>query len=185
MWKLGKVHKIGELIAAIAVVVSLLFVGIELQQNNRIQRQTATRNLVRDWTEAISAYKNPELACLSVRLLNDPTNLTQQEATQIEAVYWHIYKVYEQIHYQYEEGMIDESVWGGFSNNIRIEASYESYRVWWLSYQRTFSPRFRKFMSDTLAATPIDATPYYLNKDCDTAVGENYWIEYSAPLDTE
>ncbi len=33
MWNLDKIHKVGELIAAAAVVVSLLFVGYEVQQN--------------------------------------------------------------------------------------------------------------------------------------------------------
>ncbi len=95
MWNLDRVHKIGELIAAIAVVISLLFVGVEVQRNNQIQEQLATRSLVRDWSNAIAAYTDPEIACLFVRLGNDCANLTAQEATQIEAALWRIYKVYE------------------------------------------------------------------------------------------
>ncbi len=40
MWNLDSIHKIGELVAAVAVVISLLFAGLEVQQtikfrNNR------------------------------------------------------------------------------------------------------------------------------------------------------
>ena len=131
MWNLDSIHKIGELIAAIAVVISLMFVGLEVQQNNIIQNQMATRSLARDWTNAITAYQDPDLACLWVRLMTDDENLTLQEATQIEAVYWRIYKVHEEMHYQYQQGMIDESVWGGFRYTMTAEASYQGFRDWW------------------------------------------------------
>jgi hypothetical protein len=76
MWKLGKIHKIGELVAAIAVVTSLLFVGIEIQQNNQIQSQTATRSLVRDWSDAIAAYME-FLTRMAVGLLERQSELVE------------------------------------------------------------------------------------------------------------
>lgn len=111
--------------SAIAVVASLVFVGFEVQQSNEIERQLATRSLVRDWSDAAAAYTDPDLACLSMRMMSDRESLSLQEATQIESVYWRIYKVNEELHYQFENGMIDESVWGGFRQNIAIEASYD------------------------------------------------------------
>ena len=179
MWNLDRIHKIGELVAAIAVVISLLFVGIEVKQNNNIQRQQATRSLSRDWSDATASFQDPELACLFVRLGNERETLTAQEATQIEAVIWRIYKVYEELQYQYEQGMIDESVWSGFKRLMVTEMTYESYRAWWHGYQKTFSPRFREYMDTIVAETPINTEPYFLNMECDTPVGDDYWREYN------
>ena len=39
---LDMIHKVGELTAAIAVVLSLLFVGYEVQQNSLAQKQSST-----------------------------------------------------------------------------------------------------------------------------------------------
>ena len=175
MWSLNRIHKVGELIAAVAVVISLIFVGLEVQQNNKIQKQSATRSLARDWSNAVAAYQDPELACLFVRLMTDTANLTLQEATQIEAVFWRIYKVHEEIHYLYEEGMIDESVWGGFRNNQVYNASFQGFRYWWQGYRNTFSPRFRNYMDELIAATPLDPDPYFSGMTCDTPIGEEYW----------
>ena len=184
MWNLDRTHKVGELVAAAAVVLSLLFVGIEVQQNNNIQKQLATRSLVRDWSDAVAAYADPELACLFVRFGNDRENLTAPEATRIETVLWRIYKIIEEIHYQYEEGMIDESVWNGFRQNLIVEASFENFRTWWAGYERVFSPRFRKLMNDDiLATTAIDPEPYFHNRDCDSPVGPNYWTDFSVDYD--
>jgi hypothetical protein len=178
MWNLDRVHKIGEFIAAIAVVISLIFVGIEVKQNNSIQIQQATQNLSRDWSDVVAAYQDPNLACLFIRLGNDRANLTAQEATQIEAVIWRIYKVYEQLHYQNVQGMVDASVWNGFKRLIMIEASYETFRVWWGGYQATFSPRFREFLDELMAEIPVNTEAYFLNMECDTPVGEDYWRAY-------
>jgi len=179
MWNLDRVHKIGELVASVAVVISLIFVGIEVKQNNSIQRQQATRNLSRDWSDATASYQDPELACLYIRLGNDRANLTAQEASQIEAVIWRIYKVYEQLQYQHEQGMIDESVWDGFRQLMTIEAGYVTFRVWWGGYQATFSPRFRNYLDTIMKETPVNAEAYFLNLECDTPVGEGYWQEYN------
>lgn len=175
MWNLERTHKIGELIASIAVVVSLIYVGVEVQQNNQIQKQIATRSLVRDFSDAYGAFVDPEIACLFLRLGNDREQLTAQEATQIETVLIQIYKVLEELHYQHEQGMIDDSVWSGFQQQITFEAGYEGYRVWWLGYQKTFSPRFREFMDHVLSSTPINSDPYFINMKCDTPVGSDYW----------
>jgi hypothetical protein len=179
MWNLNRVHKIAELVAAVAVIVSLIFVGVEVNRNNRIQRQQATRDLSRDWSDATASYQDPELACLYIRLGNDRANLTAQEATQIEAVIWRIYKVYEQLQYQHQQGMIDESVWSGFRQLMVTESSYETFRVWWGGYQKTFSPRFRSYLDAIMTETTINTDAYFLNMKCDTPVGEDYWREYN------
>jgi len=60
--KLKNTVRYAEIVSAIAVVASLLFVGFEVQQSNDIEKQLATRSLVRDWSDAAAAYSDPELA---------------------------------------------------------------------------------------------------------------------------
>ena len=110
MWNLDKIHKVGELVAAAAVVVSLLFVGYEIQQNNETQKRLTTRSLARDWSYAVESLQEPELACLWLRMWNGSTDLSAREKLQIEMLLWRVYKVHEEIHFQYLEGEMDESV---------------------------------------------------------------------------
>ena len=49
MWSLRNIHQIGELFAAFAVVLSLLFVGYEVRQNNLTQIRNATQEVLRDY----------------------------------------------------------------------------------------------------------------------------------------
>ena len=46
MWTLKQFHRVAELTAAIAVVVSLIFVGLEIAQNNQISVEDSTQRLL-------------------------------------------------------------------------------------------------------------------------------------------
>ena len=172
---LDRIHKLGELAAAIAVVLSLLFVGYEVQQNNLAQKQLATRSLVKDWSDAVATLEDPEMACLSHRLATDPANLTVREAGQIETAFWRIYKAHEELQVQFEQGMIDESVWGGFRRTARDTMSTQGMRGWWRSYRGLYSEQFRQYIDELIAETPLQKNTPRLNLSCDDTVGREYW----------
>ena len=74
--KLSKYAQLAEIIAAVGVVIGLIFVGLELQQNTRAQRVTATQVLVTDYTESIDIMsQSHEAACVYVLGINGLENL--------------------------------------------------------------------------------------------------------------
>ena len=175
MNNLDSVHKFGELAAAIAVVLSLLFVGYEVQQNGVAQKQLATRSLVRDWSDAVATLEDPDLACLSHRLSADAASLTIREANQIGTAFWRIYKAHEELHYQYQQGMIDELVWNGFRRTAAETLSTQGMRDWWQSYRSLYSERFSDYIDELITETPLVTDALWLKMRCDDAVGEEYW----------
>ena len=174
---LDKIHKLGELAAAIAVVLSLVFVGYEVHQNSVAQKQLATRSLVKDWSDAVAALEDPELACLSHRLATAPAKLTIREATQIETAFWRIYKAHEELQYQYEQGMIDVSVWNGFRRTAADTLSTQGMRFWWRSYRSLYSERFQEYIDQLIEETPLLTNARRLGLACDDPVGLEYWNE--------
>ena len=48
MWSLDKVHKMGELIAAAAVIISLIFVGREIRDNTVASEAATYQSLASD-----------------------------------------------------------------------------------------------------------------------------------------
>jgi hypothetical protein len=172
VWKLNKIHKVGELIAAAAVVVSLLFVGYEVQQNNETQKRLTTRSLARDWSFAVESLQEPELACLYLRMWTGSSDLTPRESLQVNMLLWRVYKVHEEFHYQYLDGEMDESVWTGFRNTTLLAASNQAFRDWWSNYRDTFGDRFRQHMDDMIATTPVRPRAT-MNASCDGPVEDN------------
>ena len=173
MWNLDKIHKIGELAAAIAVVASLVFVGYEIQQNNAAQKRLTTRSLARDWNTTVETLQHPDIACIYHRMWYGDNDLTVREARQIDTFLWRIYKVHEEFHYQFVEGELDESVWSGFRNMQIIAAANERFREWWRNYRMTFGERFRNHMDESISQTPLRDSTGMTSMDCEDPVSQS------------
>jgi hypothetical protein len=56
-------------------------------------------------------------------------------------------------------------------------ASNQAFRDWWVAYKPFFSRRYREFMDELIATTPVDSNSVFLGLTCDTSVGVDYWKE--------
>jgi hypothetical protein len=67
-------------------------------------------------------------------------------------------------------------------------ASTQGFRDWWVIYRSYQSRRYREFMDELIATTPVDPNYMFLGLACDTPVGDDYWEDqfvvddYSCPL---
>ena len=81
-------HQVGELAAAVAGVVSLIFVGLEIRQNSSTV-QTAATQAVHDNFAAwyTSAQSDPVLLELSTKGIRDYASLSETEKAQFIAMF--------------------------------------------------------------------------------------------------
>ena len=70
MWPLSKIHQVGELIAAVGVLVFLIFVGYEVQQNKETHIQTSTQTLISDYARTVSFLPHDDRPRESLRMYN-------------------------------------------------------------------------------------------------------------------
>ena len=88
MWTLEKTHKLGELAAAIAVVISLLFVGLEIRQNSATVQNTAAQAVHENFADwYTSAQGDPALLALSTKGMRDYSSLSEIEKAQFIAMF--------------------------------------------------------------------------------------------------
>ena len=83
---LDNLANVGDLFAAIASVITLLFVAFELRANRRKNRLSLITSLDKGWQEINAQMTQDEvMADLFFRGTNDPNSLTEQEAAR----YWY------------------------------------------------------------------------------------------------
>ena len=88
MWNLDKTHKIGELAAAIAVVLSLLFVGLEIRQNSATVQNAAAQAVHENFAAwYTSAQSDADLLALSTKGMRDYSSLSEIEKAQFIAMF--------------------------------------------------------------------------------------------------
>lgn len=116
---MDKTNKWLTLVANIAVVIGIMFLALELNQNSRMM-QTQTRNAI---TASILDFQfdaeTSGLRALAVKANEDPSTLTVEESRRVAQLYVSNLRLWENIHYQYRNGVFDEDEFNAERNSWR------------------------------------------------------------------
>ena len=162
MWSLKKTHQVGELIAAVAVVISLVFVGYEVQQNSEAQSQTATEAVVRDFVGSIrSLSTNAEIACIYASGVQDFESLSGSERLRLSAWLLGVYYAIQEMHNLAKRGAIDPSIWSGFDRLSQEVMVLPGVKQWFATRRHWFSEDFQLYLEEqTLSPSPVNPVIY-------------------------
>ena len=110
--------KFAEGIGAAAVVVGLIFVGLEIRGNTVAQEFSATQVLVSEYNAAITSINDEEYVCKYIEASNDFNNLTQSDKIRYSIQMQPMFRTFEQLHYSALHGTIDKNVHSGFERQL-------------------------------------------------------------------
>lgn len=158
---------IAEVVSAVAVVIGLVFVGVELRQNTEIQRITATQTLAQQYSSALEvmAYEG-DAACAYALGTSGLDNLNEKQRLQFFVIMFQIMRSGEQLHYYSSEGMVEPRIWRGFERQLREVAALPGVQAWWEARRSWFSDEFQVFLDKLIADGPTTAPQTYLDHAC-------------------
>jgi hypothetical protein len=162
-----KRQEITEFVGVVAVVVGLVFVGLELRQNTTIQRINATQTLAAEYSDALEvmAYEG-EAACIYALGINGLENLNEAERLRFFVQMFLIFRSAEQLHYYSLEGMVEPRVWRGFERQLNEVANLPGVRQWWTMRRSWYSDVFQSYIDETIASGPVVEPQLYLDHAC-------------------
>lgn len=133
-------------LSAVGVILSLLFVGLELRQTRQLARAQVRQGLAeRNAVMIYAVAQNPELAraWTAMWLSADAPGLELSAADSTQANYamFGLVRQAENVYLQFLEGVVDESVLNsyGFRNTLFARPQF---KLWWPRYKSGFDPRF-------------------------------------------
>ena len=112
MWSLSKMHQAAELVAAIAVVISLIFVGLQIRDNT-VASEAATyqASVAYDVEILLNAGVSPETARVFYTSRDDPDSLDEDELLQGQTLLTATLRHMENLYVQHEAGMLSDEAW--------------------------------------------------------------------------
>jgi hypothetical protein len=109
---LDSASKSAEIVAAIAVVLSLIYVGYQVQQNTKAIRSTVHQSLVGHVTATEGlVVTNADLAQIMLKSDSNPDSLTPEERLRFDAFITLEFVNWENAYLNYQEGFVEERVW--------------------------------------------------------------------------
>jgi hypothetical protein len=146
------VSAIANVLAAISVVVTVVYLAIQIRQNTRATHsqtyQLATSNLA-EMAGIIGSDK--QLARIFRIGMINPGQLDEDELTQFGYLGISLFRRFENVFFQYQSGMIGEDFWTGHRDNILWFFHRPGMQVWWKDRKFAFSRRFREFLDGSKA----------------------------------
>ena len=156
---------VGELVGGVAVIASLLFVGLQVRQSNQQSREAATRELAGQfdrWSEMILVYPNVREAWriatndAPARNLANPAGLSADDATNLSIVLYRAFHGFNSQYKAWQAGSLSDLEWTEVIPLIRVHLSSEAAIDWW-KWARSgwYNSEFTEFIDreiETLAA---------------------------------
>jgi hypothetical protein len=143
-----EINAIGQTVAAVATVASLVFVGLQIRQNTRATR-AASHNSVSDSLNEINRMfaENADLTKIWLAGMADRQALTAEERWRFDATARAYMHVCETMFIQAGLGAGDKSVLLAEEEGIRRVMASPGVREWWAENPYGFCTEFRTYVA--------------------------------------
>ena len=142
---------LGELVAAIATVATLVYLAIQIKQNTISSRALTFQSASEFSTRFVeSLYRDSELALLFEKGREDLKTLSYVERVRFNYVMLGYLRVCQVQHHQFEQGLMSFDIWSGYRESIRRWLDQPGSRQWWAENAERFSISFRRFLGHEL-----------------------------------
>ena len=138
---------LGEIVGALAVVLSLVYLAVQVRENTRALRRAATGEAVaavREWSHRL--IDNPSINQLFRKGLEGMENLSADERARFVALLFNFFKTFEHLHYQYAEGGLDPEVWVGWEHVGRAYLTTSGGQQLYGERRQCFNPKFQDWL---------------------------------------
>lgn len=136
---------VGEIIGAVAVVVTLFYLALQIRQSTRMSRAQMTKDLLLASREAImDVASNDRLAAIwaEIRPFSD------EAAARRHTFYQSFFRLYELQYSLAKEGLVDERIATSFMLVVRMFAATNHFDSYWEGARKEFHEDFALYVDE-------------------------------------
>lgn len=137
---------VGEIIGAIAVVVSLLYLALQIRAQNSQAKLTALHEMSREQRIASEILAQKDLSEIFVRANKDYGSLSEAESVQLIVVITGLFRAWERAFLENRDGNLDANVWAALSRDYIQPMGAGSFRYIWKLRKQNYDPDFQDYV---------------------------------------
>jgi hypothetical protein len=145
-----------EIIAAGAVVVSVIYLGLQIADSNRLLRSQAHYNALSLAQRPLEMMvENESLAGVVTQCDANPAQATPTNWARCDNFYFMQLNAWEYMDYQRKDGSIPLELWRGADASFKHRlATKPGYRRFWSEYHIAFDEPFRSYVEQEFRRSP-------------------------------
>lgn len=154
---------VGEVISAIAVVVSLLYVAVQIRLNTTEAKILRNQSLIDANSEVNSTIaNNSELSEIVRRGMIDFAGLDEAQKFRFGALFFSFFVKYDFAYHQYLAKRLDQEFWDRMNYEISVFMSLPGAFEWWERDKKRLSGQFVSYVDSLIAShSPTESIPLY------------------------
>lgn len=153
---------IGELVSAVAVVISLVYLAFQVRQNTRqidentkaAQAAAFDSTINHTFVARQTLIENEDAARIYLRGSNDPESLSEEDLLRyrliIHNILWSIWNMQSQA----QVGGLAAETWNAQLSTLERIASTKGFKWFWANYAQEFGTSFRRIVAEFEAKRP-------------------------------
>jgi hypothetical protein len=151
---LGEWASVASLVSAVAFVISVIYVSIQIRNNTRAVRASAFQQVVDSFAGiSLDIAKDSNLVNLYLRASRDFASLSDVERTQYSLMLLSFLRRAENVFFQTEIHLLQSDHWSGIRESIRAIVDPTGARECWSTIKSRLNPEFRAFIDRLLSQT--------------------------------
>ena len=152
--KLSDAAHWAEIVSALGIVVSLIYVGIQVTDNTSAMRSETASNASTefiDWYTHISS--DPELMDVWLRGVTAPDTLDEQQSLRFVFLLHIIMLQFQNNDYLVEEGTLDAKMLSAINNTLATIRGTPGFEMYWSLRRELFNPEYQAFVERLMLET--------------------------------
>ena len=150
---------IGELLAALATLATLIYLAVQVRQNTRALKSATFQNITSEMSRNVEPISvNADLAAIMVKGMPDPDSLKPEERLRLASVFVASFRRMESVFVQSKLGSIDDELKEGFETSMASLLTTPFGSEWWLSAKVTFYVPFVAHLDHRVKSGELPAT---------------------------
>ncbi len=155
------VAAIAEAIGALCVVISLVYLAIQVRNQVKESQMSVVNSLTQQWGEALRTFAvDEDLYRIWFTGIVDFDSLSEIERGRLSAILVNLTQIFESLHLHHRDGRVDPALWEGFDNRLHDVFATPGVQRWWELRRHWHSQPFQEHVAAAIAASQKSAGRY-------------------------
>ncbi|MEH6552434.1 MAG: hypothetical protein V7744_20860 [Pseudomonadales bacterium] len=138
---------IGEIIGALAVVVSLVYLAAQIRTQNKEARAAAAHDIYEGFRDVMGTFADRDNAEVLARANEDVNSLSEVDRIILISCVQRLMRLWEEAYHQHRQGRLDDEIWQSMVDQYASFLANASGAHIWKIRKNYFTPGFREFVA--------------------------------------
>lgn len=145
-WEIGTA--IADMIGAIAVVISLIYLALQIREQTNQSRLAAQHEVSGGIREVSNLFATEDISDIFVRANNNFDSMTDAELVRLIVASTNLFRVWEEAFAESKEGYLETAKWESLSGDYAQLMGAPAFRRVWELRKQNYYPEFQAYVDN-------------------------------------